>query len=93
MSWDRFINKKDETKQAPEVKQEQVVEKQENNLVETLVPFRVGSTYYISKVKFNPDNFETFEMHQEVVAATFLNGQVGLNHFFTQYQNAKKKGK
>lgn len=97
MSWDRFIGKKKEDNEVVEEKKsEQKVEKVVKNNqgeVSTLVPFKMNGKYYISKVHFNPDEHETYEMHQERLAATFLKDQDhSLNIFFKQYQEAKKKG-
>lgn len=89
--WMKKIGKTEETDNTTEKVVEEV-KKVDSNLIESLIPFRKKNKFYISKVVFNPDDFETYEMHEEKVAATFLNDQnVSLKTFFSRYQKAKSK--
>lgn len=89
MSWDRFIKKTtDEKKESvSELKQET-----QTDDYEVLVPHynKTLKKYYISKVKFNPENFETYEMQEKALAKQFENEQKNLNIFYTRYKREKK---
>lgn len=84
------VEKTTEDKEETKVDQEKV-SKNEDGTVSSLVLYKIGNKNYISNVTFNPEEHETYEMQQKSVVSSFLIGQQGLNHFFQQYQNIKKK--
>jgi hypothetical protein len=78
-------------------KEEKPVQKPEQKVVnkneyEVLTPHynKELKKFFISKVKFNPEEFETYEMQEKALAKQFESEQNILTTFYNRYKREKK---
>lgn len=91
--WMKNIGKvEDSVKEEPLAEKKQETKVTNKNEYEVLAPHynRDLKKYFVSKVKFNPNEHETYEMQEKGLARQFENEQGILTIFFSRYKREKK---